>query len=97
MLDEAHRRIATEPDKYVHHIYGENEAGGTSWLYLSAVPFGEIGFPTEIGSEAYPVLTKEFLYAVPFLLTIFPPLLLAVSEATKARDRRMGDGEGGAS
>ncbi|MEJ2484088.1 MAG: 4Fe-4S dicluster domain-containing protein, partial [Gemmatimonadota bacterium] len=97
MLDEAHRRIATEPDKYVHHIYGEDEAGGTSWLYLSAVPFEEIGFPTEIGSEAYPVLTKEFLYAVPFLLTIFPPLLLAVSEATKARGRRIGDGEEDAS
>ena len=97
MLDEGHRRIAMEPEKYVHHIYGEDEAGGTSWLYLSAVPFGEIGFPTGIGSEAYPVFTKEFLYAVPFLLTIFPPLLLAVSEATKPRDRRIGEAEGGES
>ena len=24
---------------YIDHVYGEHEAGGTSWLYLSAVPF----------------------------------------------------------
>jgi len=93
MIDEANRRIYGEPDKYVHHIYGENEAGGTSWLYLSAVPFSEIGFKTDLGSEPYPVLTKEFLYAVPFILTVFPPLFLALSEASKARERHNREAE----
>ncbi|MDT8436456.1 MAG: 4Fe-4S dicluster domain-containing protein [Gemmatimonadota bacterium] len=87
MIDEANRRIYGEPDKYVHHIYGEHEAGGTGWLYLSAVPFSEIGFRSDIGTEAYPVFTKEFLYAVPFILTVFPPLFLALSEGSKARER----------
>ncbi len=85
MLEEGHKRIWSEPDKYVHSIWGEQEAGGTSWLYLSAVPFEEIGLRTDVGNEAYPVLTKEFLYAVPFVLTLVPPLLLGVSEATKRR------------
>ena len=34
------------PDKYVDHIYGEKEAGGTSVLYLSSVPFEKLGFPS---------------------------------------------------
>ena len=86
MLEEGHKRIWSEPDEYVHSIWGEQEAGGTSWLYLSAVPFGEIGLRTDVGTEPYPALTKEFLYAVPFVLTLVPPLLLGISEATKRRD-----------
>ncbi len=46
LLTEARRRIATAPDKYVDHIYGEKEAGGTAWLYISAIPFKKLGFPT---------------------------------------------------
>ena len=39
LLEEAKARIYTNPQKYVHKIYGEDEAGGTSWLYISDVPF----------------------------------------------------------
>ncbi|HUT95146.1 MAG TPA: 4Fe-4S dicluster domain-containing protein [Thermoguttaceae bacterium] len=46
LLAEAKRRIAAQPDRYVDHVYGETEAGGTGWLYLARVPFGELGFPT---------------------------------------------------
>ena len=38
------------PHKYVNHVYGEEEVGGTSWLYISPVPFDELGFP-EVGEE----------------------------------------------
>ncbi|MFC1661526.1 4Fe-4S dicluster domain-containing protein [Gemmatimonadota bacterium] len=83
LLEEARRRIYTEPDRYFHHIYGEHEAGGTSWLYLSPVPFEELGFPTHLSSAPYPTYTREFLYAVPLVLTVVPPFLFAV-----ARSRR---------
>jgi Fe-S-cluster-containing dehydrogenase component len=83
MLDLGRSRIYTDPDNYVHQIYGENEAGGTSWLYLASVPFGELGFRTDLSHEAYPSFTKEFLYAVPFILTLVPPFLLGMSEGTK--------------
>lgn len=46
LLAEAKRRIAAEPERYVDHVYGEREAGGTGWLYLSRVPFEKLGFPT---------------------------------------------------
>ena len=50
LLQEARYRVDAYPDIYINHIYGEHEVGGTSALYLSPVPFEEIGFPT-LGSE----------------------------------------------
>jgi formate dehydrogenase iron-sulfur subunit len=64
MLAEARRRIAARPDKYVDHIYGEKELGGTSVLYLSRVPFEKLGFPT-YGEKPFPAFTKTALGAVP--------------------------------
>jgi formate dehydrogenase iron-sulfur subunit len=64
MLQEARNRIAAKPEKYVDHIYGEHEAGGTSVLYLSAVPFAKLGFP-DVGSKSYPAFTSKALHAVP--------------------------------
>ena len=45
MLTLAHERIASEPDRYVDHVFGEHENGGTSTFYISPVPFDKIGFP----------------------------------------------------
>ena len=64
LLQEARNRIAARPGKYVDHIYGEKEAGGTSVLYLSAVPFEKLGFP-DVGTKSYPGLSKTALHAVP--------------------------------
>ncbi len=65
----------------MHHVYGEREAGGTSFLYLSKVPFEQLGFPTHVDETPYPVFTREFLYAVPVVLTLVPPLLLALAKS----------------
>lgn len=83
LIEEAHRRIWSNPGDYVHHIYGEHEAGGTGYLYLSAVPFEQMGFRTDIGTEAYPEYSKDYLYAVPIVLTLWPAFLLALNNATK--------------
>jgi formate dehydrogenase iron-sulfur subunit len=64
MLTEARRRIANRPDRYVDHIYGEKEAGGTSVLYLASVPFEKIGFP-DVGTKSYPGRSRLALHAVP--------------------------------
>lgn len=57
---EAEKRIAAAPGKYVKHIYGLKEAGGTNWLYISHLPFKELGFkdvPEEglFGEAGFPV------------------------------------------
>ena len=41
------------PGKYVDHVYGEKEAGGTTVVYLSSVPFEKLGFP-DVGTKAFP-------------------------------------------
>jgi len=64
MLEEAHNRIAAHPEKYVDHVYGEKEAGGTSVLYLSSVPFEKIGFP-DVADKPYPAFSRIALGAVP--------------------------------
>ena len=83
LLEEARRRILAEPDNYVHQIYGEQEVGGTSWLYLASVPFDQLGFRTDLGETPYPKLTEGFLYAVPVIFATVPALLLAINRATR--------------
>jgi len=64
MLAEAHARIARQPGKYVDHVYGEKEAGGTHMLYLASVPFEKLGLPS-VGMESYPSRSVAALSAVP--------------------------------
>jgi formate dehydrogenase iron-sulfur subunit len=45
LIAKAHARIAAHPGRYVDHLYGEFENGGTSYLILSHVPFSELGLP----------------------------------------------------
>lgn len=92
MLELAWSRVYGEPGKYVHHVYGEDEAGGTGVLYLASVPFEQLGFRTDLSQTPYPTFTRDFLYSVPFVLTLFPPFLLAVSKATAGN--RPQDSEG---
>ncbi len=82
LMEIARKRIYTNPDKYVHKIYGEFEAGGTGWLYLSAVPFEQIGFRTDLGTTPYPEYTRDFLYAVPVVFFGLPALLYGLSQLT---------------
>jgi hypothetical protein len=73
LLTTAHWKIKSNPGKYLDHIYGEHEAGGTSWMYLTARPLEEIGLPT-LGIDAPPRLTESIqhalfqFFAVPLIL-----------------------------
>ncbi len=83
LLAEARNRIAANPGIYIDQIYGENVAGGTEWLYLSPVPFNELGMNTKLQNTSYPELSKGFLYAVPSVFVLLPTLLLGIHKATK--------------
>ena len=88
LLETAKERIYRNPDKYYHHIYGEHEVGGTGWFYISAVPFEQIGFRTDLGTTTYPEYTKQFLYSVPVVLLLWPVMLLALNKATEKEEER---------
>lgn len=86
LLTLARGKIAKDPKRYVNHIYGENEAGGTCWLYIAGRPFEELGFRTDVGTTPYPELTKGFLSAVPFIQTIYPAVLMGAYAFTRRRE-----------
>jgi formate dehydrogenase iron-sulfur subunit len=65
LLKEARSRLAAEPDKYVQKIYGEHDAGGTSVLMLSSVPFSQLGLPENLPAEPLPLLTFRVLEKIP--------------------------------
>ncbi|MGE5395142.1 MAG: 4Fe-4S dicluster domain-containing protein [Candidatus Saccharibacteria bacterium] len=83
LIAEARKRIAENPGVYVDEIYGENVAGGTGFLYLAGAPFKELGMNTNLQNSSYPELTKSFLYSVPSVDVLLPPLLLGIYAATK--------------
>jgi hypothetical protein len=83
LLSEARKRILENPKDYADYIYGEDEAGGTGWLYLSPVKPEELEFKTSLQNSSYPALSKGFLYAVPSVFVLLPPVLLGIYEATK--------------
>ena len=74
LIKIGNQRIQTHPDRYLDHIYGEKELGGTSWMYLSPVPFEEVGFDPKPGNEPIISHVKDFLSTVPMVLAIWPAL-----------------------
>lgn len=63
LIAEARRRLAG--GGYVERIYGLEEAGGTSVLLLSDVPFDRLGLPAGVPDEALPPLTWAVLSGLP--------------------------------
>lgn len=93
LIKLAREKIRSKPGKYVDHIYGEREVGGTSWLYISEIPFDKLGFSMDVGTRPYPELTRGFLTMVPAVLVIWPVLLGGFYMFTKHREQMLKEGE----
>jgi Fe-S-cluster-containing dehydrogenase component len=83
LIKIARERIRKYPDRYVDHIFGEHEFGGTSWLVLSGVGFGELGLEEGLTSEPLPAIATSYLGVVPLVVTIYPGLLLGMYAFSK--------------
>jgi len=59
------RKKINEGKNYIRHIYGEKEAGGTAWLYISDVPFEDLGFRTGVTTRPLPEYTESILSLTP--------------------------------
>lgn len=68
LLTMARDRIAKEPTKYVNYVYGENDIGGTANLYLSRVPFEQLGFRMDLPKGPLPQYTMNVMEKVPYIL-----------------------------
>jgi formate dehydrogenase iron-sulfur subunit len=73
LIDIAYVRLKATPERYVHRIYGEHEAGGTSWLYLLPVPAESAGLPA-LGETPIPETTEHIQHAI--FKGFVPPLAL---------------------
>jgi Fe-S-cluster-containing dehydrogenase component len=86
LLAEARRRVYSQPDTYVPHIYGEHEAGGTSWIYIGDRTPAQLGLNTSVPTTPYTSLSQTALAAVPAVITLWPPLLMGLYAISHRRD-----------
>ncbi len=70
LLKEAEERIRREPNRYHPGIYGDDEVGGTSVLYISDAPPDQLGLPTQVTSEPPAMLTWRVLKLIPDIVTL---------------------------
>ena len=87
LLNIARERIRRQPDRYIDHIYGENEMGGTSWLYIAGTPFRELGMREDLGVTSAPALTSGALAAVPIVVGLWPVLLTGIYAVSQRKDK----------
>ncbi len=78
LIAEAKRRIQEQPDKYINHIWGLDEVGGTSVLYISDVDLDTAGWPASLGNHARPVLARNVLHTVPYTFAGVAALMFGV-------------------
>lgn len=87
LIQMARERIRRHPDRYVSHIFGEREMGGTNWLYLSGVSFSKIGMREDLGVTPAPELTSAALASVPMIVGLWPVVLTGIYAMTKRSDK----------
>ena len=84
----AWQRVQKSPGRYVEHVYGEHEMGGTSWMYISGAPFKKIGLREDLGNKPAPEYTKTALGMVPMVAGIWPVLLGGIWAMNKYKDKQ---------
>ncbi len=85
LVKEAYARFAAEPGKYVNKIYGLEEVGGTTILYISSVPFEQLGFKTNLQTTPMPTLTWNVLSKIPGIVSVGGVLLYGIWWITNRR------------
>jgi formate dehydrogenase iron-sulfur subunit len=94
LIAEAEARIREHPERYVDHVYGKEEAGGTSLLYIGPVRFEELGMP-QLGSEPIQEKTEGIMTkATPAVLVGMLVGLSGIYWVVKRRQEMMGKNRG---
>jgi Fe-S-cluster-containing dehydrogenase component len=70
LIKIAREKIKKYPDRYIDYIYGENEVGGTSWLYLSGQDLAKTKALPSLTTKTAPGVSESiqhgiFAYFVP--------------------------------
>ena len=90
LIAEAARRLRAEPQKYVPHIYGEHEVGGTSVLYVSDIDLDFLNYKNPLPDEPVPERTAAVMQHIPTIavgMTVLTGGLYWVIERRMRMDR----------
>lgn len=91
LLDEAHTRLTEKPNTYVQKVYGERELGGTQVLYLSAIPFEDLGFRFNT-DQPVPEVQQTVQHGI-YKGFVGPVALYALLGAVMFRNRKKSGGD----
>ncbi len=92
LMAMAKDRLEKRPDRYVPHVYGEHEVGGTSWIYLTGRPPEEIGL-LKLTTEA-PALRTEAIQHGIFRFGAIPIALYGLLAGIMWMNNRKAEGGG---
>ena len=73
LIEAARQKLRNYPERYIDHIYGEFEVGGTSWMYLAGVDFSDLEFP-KLGKDAAPGVSESIQHGI--FAYFIPPISL---------------------
>ena len=93
LIKVAREKIKKHPDRYINYIYGENEVGGTSWMYLAGQDFSKLAFP-DIGTKPAPGVSESIQHGI--FAYFVPPaslyaLLAGIMWLAKKRNEKEGE------
>jgi Fe-S-cluster-containing dehydrogenase component len=97
IINLAHQRISEDPTRYIDHVYGEHEAGGTCWMYVSGEPFERLGF-VKVPDRPLPSLTEtiqhslfSYLWSPILLFGILGGVMSYMKRKAKSKENTKGD------
>lgn len=85
LLKEAHKRIRENPGKYINRVWGENEVGGTSVLYISDIDLDFLTYQTQPVDKPLPGETEAAMEAVPYAFVGMGGLMLGLNWIIRRR------------
>jgi len=91
LLKEAHALINTHPERYLGHVWGESEFGGTSVMYVSDVDLASTGWPGA-DTMSIPSLTESLVHETPFIGLGVAASLIGLNWIVKRRNELMNNG-----
>lgn len=86
LVAEAHRRIRAQPARYVDHVYGEHEVGGTGVLAIAPAEPEALGLPA-LGRAPATRYSESVVRSLPLALAATVASLTALHLFTHRRDR----------
>ncbi len=85
LLEIARQRIKDNPERYIDHIWGEREAGGTSVLYVSNIDLGFLAYKKGL-TTPLPSTTEAAMKSVPFAFVGMGAVMLGLNWIIKRRE-----------